>query len=83
MSAAEIDQRSQRRRALDEQIATKPALTPLELPGNAVAVPMEAHLSQLRRPVAVAGIVENGLIRPLDPVVKLAEHTRVIIVAAG
>jgi hypothetical protein len=32
--------------------------------------------------VAVVGIVENGLVRPLDPAVKLAEHTRVIIVTA-
>jgi hypothetical protein len=29
----------------------------------------------------VAGIVENGLVRPLDPEVKLVEHSRVIIVA--
>jgi hypothetical protein len=40
---------------------------------------MEAH--GRRRPVAVAGIVENGLVRPLDPAVKLPEHSRVIIVA--
>jgi hypothetical protein len=31
---------------------------------------------------AVAGVVENGLVRPLDPAVKLAEHSRVIIVAS-
>jgi hypothetical protein len=33
------------------------------------------------RPRAVAGVVENGLVRPLDPTVKLPEHARVIIVA--
>jgi hypothetical protein len=44
---------------------------------------VEAHLNQpRRRPVAVAGVVENGLVRPLDPAVKLAEHARVIIVAS-
>jgi hypothetical protein len=44
---------------------------------------VEAHLGRLRRrPLAVAGVVENGLVRPLDPAVKLAEHSRVIIVAA-
>jgi hypothetical protein len=32
--------------------------------------------------VAVAGIVENGLVRPLDTEVKLPEHSRVIIVAS-
>jgi hypothetical protein len=35
-----------------------------------------------RRPVAVVGIVENGLIRPLDPQVHLPERSRVIIVAS-
>jgi hypothetical protein len=32
--------------------------------------------------VAVAGIVENGLVRPLDTTVKLPEGSRVIIVAS-
>jgi hypothetical protein len=32
--------------------------------------------------VAVAGVVENGLVRPLDTSVKLPEHARVIIVAS-
>jgi len=44
-------------------------------------LPVEAHLARLRRPVAVAGVVENGLVRPLDPSVKLPERSRVIIVA--
>ena len=35
-----------------------------------------------RRPVAVLGVVENGLVRPLDPQVKLPERSRVIIVAS-
>jgi hypothetical protein len=44
---------------------------------------VEAHLGRLRRrPVAVVGVVENGLVRPLDPAVKLQEHARVIIVAS-
>jgi hypothetical protein len=45
-------------------------------------LPVEAFLSRMSRPVAVVGIVENGLIRPLDPGVKLPERARVIIVAA-
>jgi len=58
-------------------------MAPLALPPDAVPSSMETHLSRLhRRPVAVAGIVENGLVRPLDPAVKLPEHARVIIVAA-
>jgi hypothetical protein len=30
----------------------------------------------------MAGVVEHGLVRPLDPAVTLAENARVIIVAA-
>ena len=55
-----------------------PVLSP-----DASVSPLEAHLKQgHRRPVAVAGVVENGLVRPLDPAVHLPEHARVIIVAA-
>ncbi|HEY7156798.1 MAG TPA: hypothetical protein VH575_22710 [Gemmataceae bacterium] len=78
-----VDQRSAGRRARDEQIAAEPQLAPLELPPDAPSSSVEAHLSrQRRRPLAVAGIVENGLVRPLDPAVKLPEHSRVIIVAS-
>jgi hypothetical protein len=83
MTTPEIDQRSLARRARDEQIAAEPQLPPPPLPPDATPSPMESHLGRIRRrPVAVAGIVENGLVRPLDPAVKLAEHARVIIVAA-
>ncbi len=77
------DQRSPKQRAQDERIAAEPQLEPLELPLGAVAEPLEAHLArQTRHPRAVAGVVENGLVRPLDPSVKLPEHSRVIIVAS-
>ena len=83
MPTPEVDQRSPGRRARDEQIAAEPQLAPLELPADAAPSSMEAHLGRLRRrPLAVAGIVENGLVRPLDPAVKLPERSRVIIVAA-
>jgi hypothetical protein len=82
MPTPEADQRSDARRALDEQIAAEPHLPPPELPPDAVPLPVEVHLARLRRPVAVAGIVENGLVRPLDPSVNLREHSRVIIVAS-
>jgi hypothetical protein len=66
----------------DEQIAAEPPLAAPELPPDAAPSPVEAHLGRYRkRPVAVAGIVENGLVRPLDSEVKLPEHSRVIIVA--
>jgi hypothetical protein len=76
------DQRSPERRALDEQIAAEPPLPPLDLPADATPLPMESHLARHRRPLAVPGVVENGLVRPLDPAVKLPEHARVIIVAS-
>jgi len=83
MTTPGVDQRSPGRRARDEQIAAEPQMAPLELPPDAVPSSVEAHLGRLgRRPLAVAGIVENGLVRPLDPAVKLPERSRVIIVAS-
>ena len=82
MTTPQVDNRSPERRAEDESIASEPQLAPPELPPETVALSVEAHLRRLqRRPVAVAGIVENGMVRPLDPTVKLVEHARVIIVA--
>ena len=79
----ESDSRSPARRALDDQIAAEPKMSPLEVPENVATAPMEAYLPRRRmRPLAVAGIVENGLVRPLDPTVILTEHSRVIIVAS-
>lgn len=82
MTTPEVDQRSPDRRAGDEQIAAEPQMAPLELPPDAPSSPMETHLDRRRRPVAVEGVVENGLVRPLDPTVKLPEHSRVIIVVS-
>jgi len=81
MTTPAPDQRSSQRRTHDEQIASEAELAPLSLPCDAAPLPVEAHLARLRRPVAVAGVVENGLVRPLDPSVKLPERSRVIIVA--
>ncbi len=84
MTTPKVDQRSTGRRARGEQIAAEPALPPpLDLPTDAITSPVETHLSrQPRHPVAIMGIVENGLVRPLDPAVKLSEHSQVIIVAS-
>lgn len=77
------DTRSPERRMLDEQIAAEPALSPPSIPPDAKPQPVEALLPRNgRKPLAVAGIVENGLVRPLDASVKLREHARVIIVAS-
>jgi hypothetical protein len=82
MTTPETDRRSPGRRARDEQIAAEPQLPPLELPPDTSPSPVEAYLARQRRPLAVAGVVENGLVRLLDPAVKLPEHSRVIIVAS-
>ena len=82
MTTPKTDERSSERRAQDEQIAAEPQMPPLALPPDASATPVETHVDrQCRRPVAVMGVVENGLVRPLDPAVKLPECSRVIIVA--
>ena len=83
MPNPEIDLRSDARRARDELIAAEPKLPPPDLDQGMAASPVEAHLARLHRPLAVAGIVENGLVRPLDPAVKLTEQSRVIIVASN
>lgn len=76
------DNRSTERRKLDDAIAAEPELKPLDLPADVVPRPLEAHLQQLSRPLAVPGIVENGMIRLLDSSVNLPEQSRVIVVAA-
>jgi hypothetical protein len=83
MTSTPGDHRSPERRARDERIAEGPKLTAPILPPDAPAETVESHLARFgRRPLAVAGVVENGLIRPLDASVKLPEHARVIIVAS-
>ena len=88
MPTPEADQRSALRKAKDEQIAAEPQLAAPQLPPDAPFAPVEAHIEAQgarnpRRPLAVAGVVENGLVRPLDPTVKLPEHSHVIIVVSG
>lgn len=69
------------RRAADERIAAEPLLPPPSLPASALPTPVEDRLRALARPRAILGVVENGLVRPLDPGVTLPEQARVIIVA--
>jgi hypothetical protein len=64
---------------LDEEIANESQRVPPSVVGE--AKPLEAYLGRPRRPVAIVGIVENGVVKPVDPTVKLPERSRVIIVA--
>ena len=81
MPVPQADHRSSHRKVQDEQIAAEPQLPPPDLGGAQAPRPMEDFLPR-RQPVAVIGIVENGLVRPLDPQVRLPDRSRVIIVAS-
>jgi hypothetical protein len=77
------DDRSPERKALDDQIASEsPIAWPEPLSGTK-PMPIEALMASRQRPIAISGIVENGLVRMLDPTVHLPEHARVIVVATG
>ena len=81
MTIPQPDDRSDSRKSLDERLAAEP-LPPLpeSVPGD-VPRPLETHLRP-RRPVAVVGIMENGVVRLLDSGVSIPEHSRVIVVAS-
>jgi hypothetical protein len=66
---------------LDEQIAAEPRLPYPDVASGEQPRPLEEHIRP-RRPVAVVGVVENGLVRLLDPHVRLPEQSRVIVVAS-
>ena len=76
------DNRSAKRKARDEQIAAEPPLAPPDLTITAQPSRVEDHLAHIRRPRAIAGRVENGVVHPLDPSIKLPEQARVIIIAS-
>jgi hypothetical protein len=81
MPTPQPDTRSERRKAQDEQLAAEPMLPiPDAAPGDQPR-PLETYLRPSRRPVAAVGVVENGVIRLLDPGVKFPEQSRVIVVA--
>ena len=84
MVPIEPDTRSAARRAQDEQIAEEPLLSPAALPPGAVPISVDAHLPRAgRHPLAIQGVVENGMIRLISPGVILPERSRVIVVAEG
>jgi hypothetical protein len=81
MPIPQPDLRSERRKALDEQLASEPHLSLPEVAPGDQPRPLETHLRH-RHPVAVVGVVENGLVRLLDPHERLPEQSRVIVVAS-
>ena len=84
MATISPDERSEKRKRQDEAIACEPPLPSPDLPAGAQALPIEEHLRRRRRkPQAYFGIVENGVIRPVDPDVRLPDRSSVIIVTPG
>ena len=81
MPTPQPDLRSERRKALDEQLASEPHMPLPDIAPGDEPRPMKKYLRH-RRPVAVVGVVENGLVRLLDPLVRLPEQSRVIVVAS-
>ncbi len=83
MITPQVDDRSPWRRAEDERIASEPQKPIPHFPDDAPMAPAEQLLAKRRRrPLAVAGIVENGVVRPLDPTIKLTELSQVMIVSS-
>ncbi len=81
MPIPQPDLRNEHRKALDEQLASEPLLPHPAIPAGEQPRPLEGLLRH-RHPVAVVGVVENGLVRLLDPQVRLPEQSRVIVVAS-
>ncbi len=83
MTAPTTDTRSRARKERDDVLAGEAPLSPPPLASDVAVAPVEEHLRRLqRRPLALAGVVENGVVRPLDPSVKLTERAQVIIVTS-
>jgi hypothetical protein len=82
MPTPQPDLRSERRKALDEQLASEPHLPHPVIPPGEQPRPLEGQLRH-RHPVAVVGVVENGLVRlmemtfsshPSDPLLACLSH---------
>jgi hypothetical protein len=80
MTLPQPDLRSERRKLQDEQLANEPQLAAPDLDAGTPPAPVEEHLR--RRPLAVMGVVENGMVRLLDPEIRLPERSRVIVVTS-
>ena len=85
----DTDDRTPDRRAADEALANAPRKPlpkfPPDAPTRTTAEIMAAkRLGPYRHaPMAVAGVVTGGAVRPVDPAVRLPENARVVIVAGG
>jgi hypothetical protein len=81
MPTPQPDTRSERRKAFDEQLASESHLPHPNIRAGEQPRPIDDHIRH-RRPVAIVGVVENGMVRLLDPHMTLPEQSRVIVVAS-
>ena len=82
MPTPQADTRSESRKTLDEQLAAAPLLPFPDIGPESKPSPLQAHLRPRRGPMAVRGVVENGVIRLLDSKVTFPEQTHVLVVAS-
>lgn len=82
MIETQKDDRSEERRRLDEQVAGEPRKPRPPVAEGGKPKPMESFLrpEDLPKPKAIVGVVEDGVVRPLDAGLRLPEHGRVLIV---
>jgi hypothetical protein len=81
VTTSQQDDRTAEQQARDDAIAAEPPLSSPDLPEGVTPVPVEEHLRRMHKPIAVPGVIENGVARPLDDTVQLPEQARVIIIA--
>lgn len=82
MIETQEDDRNEERRRLDDQLATEPRKPRPPVAADEGPKPMESFLrpEDLPRPKAAVGVIEKGVVRPLDEELRLPEHRRVLIV---
>jgi hypothetical protein len=66
MPTAQSDLRTEHRKALDDQLSSEPHLPHPNITRGQQPLPLEEP-TRHRRPVSIAGIVENGVVRVLGP----------------
>ena len=77
-----MDDRSKNQKIRDEQIASSPKNSRPKPASEASPKPIEEFLApeDIPSPRAIVGIVEDGVVKPLDTSQALKEHSKVLIV---
>jgi hypothetical protein len=77
-----MDDRTEDQKQQDEQIASGPKNPRPELTSDVSPKPIEEFFApeDIPSPKAIVGIVENGIVKPVDSSQPLKEHSKVLIV---